>query len=124
MIQRRIEQALGRSAQFNEVLRLGHIFHISTFTEDVFTQRSIHGQTKNGCKCSASGSTVPRLDSILQKKFHSDNEVGLGPLVAGLSLGSPALMHFRLHHRYDPEREKRGIHLTIVLRHVRLLRTY
>jgi len=26
-------------------------------------------------------------------------------------------MHFRLHPKYDPEREKRGIHLTIVLRH-------
>ncbi|KJA27877.1 hypothetical protein HYPSUDRAFT_130554, partial [Hypholoma sublateritium FD-334 SS-4] len=49
--------------------------------------------------------------------FHSDNEVGLGPVVAGLSLGSPALMHFRLHPRFDPEREKRGILLSIVLRH-------
>lgn len=27
--------------------------------------------------------------------FHSDSERGLGPTVAGLSLGSPALMHFR-----------------------------
>ncbi|KAJ7909898.1 2OG-Fe(II) oxygenase superfamily-domain-containing protein [Mycena leptocephala] len=28
--------------------------------------------------------------------FHSDNEKGLGPVVAGLSLGSPAVMAFRL----------------------------
>ncbi len=51
-------------------------------------------------------------------QFHSDAEVGLGPLVAGLSLGSPALMHFRLHARHDPLYERRGILLTIVLRHV------
>ncbi|KAF9478806.1 hypothetical protein BDN70DRAFT_859395 [Pholiota conissans] len=49
--------------------------------------------------------------------FHSDDEIGLGPLVASLSLGSPALMHFRLQGRYDPEREKKGILLSIVLRH-------
>ncbi|KAF9529247.1 hypothetical protein CPB83DRAFT_273364 [Crepidotus variabilis] len=49
--------------------------------------------------------------------FHSDAEVGLGPLVAGLSLGSPALMHFRLHRKYDPEYEQRGIQMTVVLRH-------
>jgi len=53
-------------------------------------------------------------------QFHSDNEVGLGPLVAGLSLGSPALMHFRLHPKFDPERTKKGILLSVVLRHVRL----
>ncbi|PPQ68046.1 hypothetical protein CVT25_014507 [Psilocybe cyanescens] len=41
----------------------------------------------------------------------------LGPVVAGLSLGSPALMHFRLQAKHDPEREKRGILLSIVLRH-------
>ncbi|KAF4620741.1 hypothetical protein D9613_000492 [Agrocybe pediades] len=49
--------------------------------------------------------------------FHSDDEIGLGPLVAGLSLGSPALMHFRLHSKFDPERQKRGILLSVVLRH-------
>ncbi|KAH9485559.1 hypothetical protein JR316_0002469 [Psilocybe cubensis] len=49
--------------------------------------------------------------------FHSDNEKGLGPVVAGLSLGSPALMHFRLLAKHDPERRKRGILLSIVLRH-------
>ncbi|KAF5321419.1 hypothetical protein D9619_001446 [Psilocybe cf. subviscida] len=49
--------------------------------------------------------------------FHSDNEVGLGPLVAGLSLGSPALMHFRIHARHDPQRERKGILLSVVLRH-------
>ncbi|KAF8629412.1 hypothetical protein AX15_003465 [Amanita polypyramis BW_CC] len=49
--------------------------------------------------------------------FHSDGEPGLGPLVAGLSLGSPALMHFRLLAKYDPIREQRQIALTFVLRH-------
>jgi hypothetical protein len=29
--------------------------------------------------------------------YHSDAEVGLGPVVAGLSLGAPAEMHFRVH---------------------------
>jgi len=52
-------------------------------------------------------------------QFHSDSEVGLGPLVAGLSLGSPALIHFRLHAKHDPIGERRGILLSIVLRHVR-----
>ncbi|PBK79909.1 hypothetical protein ARMGADRAFT_1172179 [Armillaria gallica] len=35
--------------------------------------------------------------------FHSDSERGLGPTVAGLSLGSPALMHFR---KLKPRRRK------------------
>ncbi|PFH53754.1 hypothetical protein AMATHDRAFT_985 [Amanita thiersii Skay4041] len=49
--------------------------------------------------------------------FHSDSERGLGPLVAGLSLGSPALMHFRLLAKYEPIREQRQIALSFVLRH-------
>ncbi|KAF8160743.1 hypothetical protein B0H34DRAFT_697920 [Crassisporium funariophilum] len=49
--------------------------------------------------------------------FHSDNEIGLGPVVAGLSLGSPALMHFRLNAKYDPEQKQKGILMTFVLRH-------
>ncbi|GLB37675.1 putative 2OG-Fe(II) oxygenase superfamily protein [Lyophyllum shimeji] len=51
--------------------------------------------------------------------FHSDSERGLGPLVAGLSLGAPALMHFRMHHKHqgEDEIERKGILLTIVLRH-------
>jgi len=49
--------------------------------------------------------------------FHSDNEVGLGPVVAGLSLGSPALMHFRIHAKHDPLRKQKGNLLSFVLRH-------
>lgn len=49
-------------------------------------------------------------------QFHSDSERGLGPIVAGLSLGSPALMHFRLHAKHDPDRK--GNAMSVVLRHV------
>jgi len=49
--------------------------------------------------------------------FHSDSEPGLGPLVAGLSLGSPALMHFRLLAKHEPAGEQRQIAMTFVLRH-------
>jgi len=51
--------------------------------------------------------------------FHSDSERGLGPLVAGLSLGAPALMHFRIHHKYlrEDDMERKTIALTVVLRH-------
>ncbi|KAF8348386.1 hypothetical protein F5887DRAFT_1280766 [Amanita rubescens] len=50
-------------------------------------------------------------------QFHSDSEPGLGPLVAGLSLGSPALMHFRLLAKHEPAGEQRQIAMTFVLRH-------
>ncbi|KAJ4468124.1 hypothetical protein J3R30DRAFT_3346674 [Lentinula aciculospora] len=47
--------------------------------------------------------------------FHTDDEKGLGPVVAGLSLGSPALMHFRRRDvKHGPERKTC---LSIVLRH-------
>lgn len=49
--------------------------------------------------------------------FHSDSEVGLGPFVAGLSLGSPALMHFRLRAKYDRDKNLKSIAITFVLRH-------
>ncbi|KAF8894103.1 hypothetical protein BD779DRAFT_1783639 [Infundibulicybe gibba] len=49
--------------------------------------------------------------------FHSDNEKGLGPIVAGLSLGAPAIMHFRLHSKYEVDKERRNNALTFVLRH-------
>ncbi|KAJ6582334.1 hypothetical protein B0H19DRAFT_1118091 [Mycena capillaripes] len=49
--------------------------------------------------------------------FHSDSEVGLGPVVAGLSMGSPALMHFRLLAKYAPNTEQRANAMTVVLRH-------
>ncbi|KAJ7794467.1 hypothetical protein B0H14DRAFT_3093767 [Mycena olivaceomarginata] len=47
--------------------------------------------------------------------FHSDNEKGLGPVVAGLSLGSPAVMAFR-----PTAKPKKGQHraeLCLVLHH-------
>ncbi|EAU91450.2 hypothetical protein CC1G_01939 [Coprinopsis cinerea okayama7 len=47
--------------------------------------------------------------------FHSDDEKGLGPVVAGLSLGSPALMHFRLQKRYSGD--NRACLMSFVLRH-------
>ncbi|KAJ3724864.1 hypothetical protein C8R42DRAFT_463116 [Lentinula raphanica] len=47
--------------------------------------------------------------------FHTDDEKGLGPVVAGLSLGSPALMYFRRRDiKHGPERR---ICLSIILRH-------
>ncbi|KAJ6468227.1 hypothetical protein C8R45DRAFT_837821, partial [Mycena sanguinolenta] len=49
--------------------------------------------------------------------FHSDSEKGLGPVVAGLSMGSPALMHFRPLLKYTQPDEQRVPHLTVILRH-------
>lgn len=51
-------------------------------------------------------------------EFHTDDEIGLGPLVAGLSLGSPALMHFRLLARHIPQGVQRSVAVSFVLRHV------
>ncbi|KAG9316630.1 hypothetical protein JVU11DRAFT_2684 [Chiua virens] len=51
--------------------------------------------------------------------FHSDSEKGLGPIVASLSLGSAALMHFRLHGNVEnlAPKNKCSYALTLVLRH-------
>ncbi|KAK6996677.1 2OG-FeII-Oxy-2 domain-containing protein [Favolaschia claudopus] len=49
--------------------------------------------------------------------FHSDSEKGLGPVVAGLSMGSPALMHFRRLLKYVGPDEARTNALTVILRH-------
>lgn len=60
-------------------------------------------------------------DTSLQ--FHSDAEDGLGPIVAGLSLGSPAKMIFRLHRKHlskPGDSQKTSLRpnaLTIVLNH-------
>lgn len=48
--------------------------------------------------------------------FHSDAERGLGPTVAGFSMGSPAVIHFRRMRRKGSQ-EKQVIELSIVLRH-------
>ncbi|KAF5370626.1 hypothetical protein D9758_001831 [Tetrapyrgos nigripes] len=45
--------------------------------------------------------------------YHTDDERGLGPTVAGLSLGSPALMHFRS----ADKQSARSVVLSLVLRH-------
>ena len=47
--------------------------------------------------------------------FHTDGERGLGPVVASLSMGSPAIMKFRT------LEDRKTIVLSVVLRHVRFL---
>ncbi|KAH9961252.1 hypothetical protein BC827DRAFT_1203467 [Russula dissimulans] len=49
--------------------------------------------------------------------FHSDSERGLGPVVASLSLGSAAEMHFRLHSKYTETGSHRKVVMSLVLRH-------
>jgi len=49
--------------------------------------------------------------------FHSDSERGLGPVVASLSLGSTAEMHFRLHAKYTVTEGHRKVAMSILLRH-------
>ncbi|KAF9227346.1 hypothetical protein BS17DRAFT_775348 [Gyrodon lividus] len=49
--------------------------------------------------------------------FHSDSEKGLGPIVASLSLGSAALMHFRPHVNAQNQKYQCTTALTLVLRH-------
>jgi len=80
LIQKRMQQALGKHVEFNEILSAAYM------------ERQ-------------------------KMAFHSDNEIGLGPVVAGLSLGSPALMHFRIHAKHDPLKELKGNLLSFVLRH-------
>jgi hypothetical protein len=54
-------------------------------------------------------------------QFHSDDEKGLGPLVAGLSLGSPAFMHFKLMKKYSKNGDHKRILASFILRHVSAL---
>jgi len=49
--------------------------------------------------------------------FHSDAEAGLGPLIAGLSLGAPALMHFRPHYHHEQNPLQKGVVLSLILHH-------
>ncbi|KAI9509424.1 hypothetical protein F5148DRAFT_761013 [Russula earlei] len=49
--------------------------------------------------------------------FHSDSERGLGPVVASLSLGSAAEMHFRLHSKYTFTEGHRKVAMSLLLRH-------
>ena len=45
--------------------------------------------------------------------YHTDGERGLGPVVASLSMGSPAIMKFRT------LEDRKTVVLSLVLRHVR-----
>jgi len=49
--------------------------------------------------------------------FHSDSERGLGPVVASLSLGSLAEMHFRLNSKYTVPEGPRKVAMSLLLRH-------
>ncbi|KAH8978208.1 hypothetical protein EDB83DRAFT_2243118 [Lactarius deliciosus] len=49
--------------------------------------------------------------------FHSDSEPGLGPVVASLSLGSTAEMHFRLQSKYIVPGDRRKVAMSLILRH-------
>ncbi|KAH7888686.1 hypothetical protein F5I97DRAFT_1925224 [Phlebopus sp. FC_14] len=49
--------------------------------------------------------------------FHSDSEKGLGPVVASLSLGSAAAMHFRRHVSGQKHKNMSQNALTLILRH-------
>ncbi|KAI9461318.1 hypothetical protein BJY52DRAFT_1117206 [Lactarius psammicola] len=49
--------------------------------------------------------------------FHSDSERGLGPVVASVSLGCVAEMHFRLHSKYTVSDGHRKVAMSLILRH-------
>lgn len=49
--------------------------------------------------------------------FHSDSERGLGPVIASLSLGCVAEMHFRLHSKYTISEGPRKVAMSLILRH-------
>ncbi|KIM73192.1 hypothetical protein PILCRDRAFT_99343 [Piloderma croceum F 1598] len=50
--------------------------------------------------------------------FHTDDEMGLGPTIASLSLGSDAVMRFRLRRcKKGPGADKVLLHLKLTLRH-------
>lgn len=53
--------------------------------------------------------------------FHSDDEKGLGPVVASLSLGSPAVMHFRHHITAAGPSQPNEIVMSLILRHGNVL---
>ncbi|KAJ7874007.1 hypothetical protein B0H14DRAFT_2718698 [Mycena olivaceomarginata] len=58
----------------------------------------------------------PCIFNEVLRYFHSDNEIGLGPVVAGLSLGSPATMAFRT--LVKPEGGQHRSGLSLFLQHV------
>ncbi|KAF8265234.1 hypothetical protein EI94DRAFT_364083 [Lactarius quietus] len=49
--------------------------------------------------------------------FHSDSERGLGPVIASLSLGCVAEIHFRLHSKHTVSEGPRKVAMSLILRH-------
>ena len=121
LIQLRIHQALGIHSEFNEVLRYESEKRICVSFEILILSILLVLLTWNvrGWLYVVVLETHVRCSDSY--KFHSDSERGLGPIVAELSLGSPALMHFRVNHKYPREKdlENHSVALTIILRHVR-----
>ena len=99
LIQARAEAALKKRPEFNEILSAAYM------------ERQ---------KMAVGLWLVKSYSSPLEYswQFHSDSEPGLGPVVASLSLGSAAIMHFRLHARYRKDGEGKENALTLTLRHV------
>lgn len=56
------------------------------------------------------GSLRERSSNLCTAQYHDDGEDTLGPTVATLSLGSPAVMTFRIKKKYSrPEREYNSV---------------
>ncbi|KAL0577023.1 hypothetical protein V5O48_004957 [Marasmius crinis-equi] len=99
LIKKRALQAKGEDEpmqEFNEILSAAYMEDQKMSASDIPLERSIYCQP-------------PFL------QFHTDDEPGLGPTVAGLSLGSPAIMHFRRRVRGPFVRNE--IALTVILKH-------
>jgi hypothetical protein len=92
-----LNQALGITVDFNEILRWCHCsnyaHHKINFPSAAYMEKQ-------------------------KMAFHSDAEDGLGPIIAGLSLGSSAIMHFRLHAKYENTSSQRKPVMTFKLNHV------
>lgn len=115
MIESRVSKALHGPVQFNEVLRYVRV------NMRIYLPLFIHVESAAYMERQRMSVSFPRGSFNLNAQtlqFHSDSEQGLGPVVAGLSLGSPALMHFRLLAKYEPIGEQRQIAMSFVLRHV------
>lgn len=103
LIQQRTQAALGKQYQFNEILSCAYM-----------EKQKMAVCTLSSCQ------PIYYWSLTAREKFHSDAERGLGPVVASLSLGSMAFMHFRLLAKYDSRIGKGTSRnaLTLILRHV------
>jgi hypothetical protein len=106
LIKERLEQNIHLNIDFNEVLTAAYMER-----QKMAVRETTPALLERWTEC---------LHGLFLQ-FHSDDEKGLGPVVAGLSLGSPAMMHFRLHSRYlnVEEDERRENAISFILRHVR-----